>query len=127
MVQVKERKVSNKELVKARKIISKFNKQRQKTEDKKHLKEITLLNGKCFKFRNGYGDDTHWWLYKKVVGIKDDSMIIEAIQRDNSGRITIEKKKEWIPEIISKLTFISITEYENQTKKILEDLELFKK
>lgn len=120
-----EDEVSNKELIKARKTIAKFNKQKQKIEDKKHLKEITLLNGKCFKFRNGYGDDTHWWLYKKVVGIEDDFMIIEAIQRDKNGCITIEKKKEWIPEIISKLTFISITEYNDQTKKILEDLELF--
>lgn len=49
------------------------------------------LLGKCFKYRNsGGGADGSWWLYKKVIRIKDGYLSTFQFQQYNNGQIVIE-------------------------------------
>lgn len=47
--------------------------------------------GKCFKYRNSYScpqqESDYWWLWVKVIGVKDEHLIVLEASKDSSGKI----------------------------------------
>lgn len=53
-----------------RKIAANVMNKLREVEDKRRIKELRPLIGKCFRYRNSYGHGENWWLYIKVIGLK---------------------------------------------------------
>lgn len=64
-----------------------------KAEREESDRQNAALVGRTFKFRNSYGgcdESEKWWLYGKVIDIKDGGLLMFRFQTDNNGRIEIE-------------------------------------
>jgi len=55
------------------------------------------LIGKCYRYRNSFGNENEgWWLYIRVLEIEDGNLIVHRFQTDRNGRIEIEPRRvEW--------------------------------
>jgi hypothetical protein len=53
--------------------------------------KLKAMVGKCFKCRDSYGGGLpDWWLYTKVVGYKDQSLIVCTYELTSTNRIEVE-------------------------------------
>ena len=57
-------------------------------------KENQKYLGKCFRYENRYSSDESWWLYKKVISIKDGHLEVVAFQIDCYGSADV-KRNNW--------------------------------
>lgn len=118
-------KVTEQDYKKAKKIVDAYHKIRNEKEEQKHLKELQNLVGKHYKFHNSYSDGQKWWLYAKATELKDDEIVIETIQKDSDGRITIDKRLTYLPSLKGSYIPISEQEYRKGIQPILKELEMF--
>ena len=116
---------------KAKKITDEFEK-RQRIEREKRIKEENKsFIGKYFKFRNFYSSsDEGWWLYIKVVGVKDTDLIVEEFEETEHGRIEITTAPHGVigegQQFDHLYMPITELEYQSAKKRILSKLELMK-
>lgn len=107
-----------------------------KTESKIHKIEIEpkikKLIGKCFKYRNSYGQGEDWWMYIKVVDYKPISqcVIVCTYQKTTSQEHQIQMKKEqWGVDLLDDhLLQMPITkkQFNSHINKAIKDLEKMK-
>ena len=58
--------------------------------------ENTKLIGKCFRYNDGFGKDTRWWMYMKVLEVVDGAPIALTFETDNHGKSAVEKCAEYL-------------------------------
>lgn len=50
--------------------------------------------GRYFRYRNCYScpekSSDYWWMYFRVIGVREGYLLVQKFQNDNRGRITIE-------------------------------------
>lgn len=78
-------------------------------------KKNKALLGKCFRTRNNYScpetDDDRWWLYARVVGIKDGHLEVTKFQNDKKGRLTVENRDFYSAYSLDGYEEITTTEF----------------
>lgn len=102
-----------------------------------HFEEFKKLEGKYFKFRNGYGgNQKKWWQYLKVKSIKKEDLYVSGEDRVLSyfTGITFEITSLGIAEIqfnhkgyvhsLDSYTEISESEFNKQLKSLIGKLAL---
>jgi hypothetical protein len=62
-----------------------------------HAESVEVVReaiGKCFKYRNCYScpkeESDYFWLYAKVVGMRDGSAIVFEFQTDKYGHLSVK-------------------------------------
>lgn len=72
-------------------------------EAKQRDKDNARLLGKCFKYNNsGGGCDERWWLYAKVIAVKDGSLRLFQFERRPNGITEIDPDRHtWTGHIIN--------------------------
>ncbi len=93
-------------------------------KDKLEFDENKKLIGKCFKYRNSYGQDEKWWLYYKVLDhVKDDNHYMKtlAVQMPNLNR-EVEMKIENVGKYMFRNDTIEISqkEFDKHYNKMLK-------
>jgi len=53
--------------------------------------EIRKAIGTCYRYCNGYSSEEHWWLYMKVVDVKDGGAVVVTFQTDTRGLMEAQK------------------------------------
>ena len=48
------------------------------------------LLGKCFRYRNSFSGDNHWWLYVKVIGAEDGYVVVHKFERRGNGEFLLD-------------------------------------
>ncbi len=72
-----------KEYKSALKIVHAYDNDKQDKDDIIFNKKIKAEIGKCYRYRNSYGNDDSWWLYIEVVDVGEvghRSVVIESFQ-----------------------------------------------
>lgn len=78
-------------------------------EKKDRAKENRRLIGKTFKYRNSGGGGDQWWLYAKVQGIKDGSLLLFKFEETPWGiQIEIDYPR---PSLTDGYTEIPMSEF----------------
>jgi hypothetical protein len=87
-------------------------------ETEKRISENRGLIGKCFKYRNTYGQGRSWWLYLKVVAINEEgSLHADSFEDDGEGKVEIVKDKYFCQ--IGGYIEISSSEYSDAADAVL--------
>ena len=53
--------------------------------------EIRKAIGTCYRYCNGYSSKKRWWLYMKVVGVKNGEAVVVTFQTDTRGQMEAQK------------------------------------
>lgn len=122
----------NKDLTKRRqqrkKLEERFKKEKSKIDDEQiaNIKHI----GRCFRCKNKYSEGNEWWVYRKIIGVHNDSFVVETFQKDCYGKIEIETPENISIEINengqftdSDLQEITPNEYQEIKEKFLDELK----
>lgn len=64
---------------------------------KQRQEQNVKLIGKCYRYRNSFGNENKgWWLYIQVLELEDGNLIVHRFQTDSNGRIEVEPRRvEW--------------------------------
>lgn len=108
----------------------------QKEEDDKIIKEalpyFESFKGKCFKTRNQYSSNKPWWLYIRVLDVKEEDIYISAgralsnyegvsFQTDSYSQTTISKESSYIHSI-EDYTEITTEEFNQEVGKMISNV-----
>jgi len=78
--------------------------------------------GRCFKFRNSYGDSddsARWWLYRRIVSADGDGAIAFQFQTDRDGKIEVELAERIFIDIrVDAWTEITLSEFGQEWNKV---------
>jgi hypothetical protein len=76
--------------------LQKLQKEVWKEKDAEQTAKAKKLVGKCFKFRNCYscpkGDKDKWWLYTRIVGVKDGCCVQIQHEIDKDENVSIRRQ-----------------------------------
>lgn len=50
--------------------------------------------GKCFRYRNSSSSISSWWLYVKIVGVKDGEYETVLIEKTEYGHIAVSRRSQ---------------------------------
>jgi hypothetical protein len=65
-------------------------------EAKERDEENSALIGKCFKYHNaGGGCDKKWWLYARIIGVREGHLLALKFEERPNGSIEVEQKA-WV-------------------------------
>ena len=94
-------------------------------EKKEKEKTIRPLVGKCFKYRNSYGSDENWWLYKKILSISDRAWLNAFMfQKTSRGNWEIHFNETYI-SLLDGYISISEEEFNQAWKECLNELSTY--
>jgi hypothetical protein len=86
----------------------------QAETDAKNKKMI----GRHFRYDNSYGSSTRWWLYSKVISLKDGNIITLEFQTTSAGEIKINPSREHYRNMHSGFDLITKREFEAEWAKV---------
>ena len=85
------------------------------------IPEMKKKIGICYKYHNCYScpekPSDYWWIYIKIIGLKDDEYITETFQEDKFGWLTYELNHPMRDSMLDSAKKIKSTEYETAKKK----------
>lgn len=108
----------------------------QKEEDDKIIKEalpyFESFKGKCFRTRNMYSSKEAWYLYIKVLDVKEEDIYVSggralsnyegvSFQTDSYGQTTINKESSYIHSIEDH-SEITNEEFNKEVGKMLSNV-----
>lgn len=80
--------------------------------------------GRCFKFRNSYGREEGWWLYRKALSASKGVLTMFSFEKSSAGIIEIKPKKE-VWDMTDDWKEISEEEFKKAWKKLLDELHSY--
>lgn len=89
------------------------------------LPEMKRRIGKCYVYRNSDGRGETWSLYRKIIGVKDESYLVLDVSKRPSGIAQIEIHQDHVgslPEMSSGWEPIAPEDCHRQTKPIIDDV-----
>jgi hypothetical protein len=95
-VETEEGTMTKKRARELRKTISDAQTELYEAEQKRRRATNAKTVGKCFAYRNSYGDGEEWWLYLMITGI-DDNGCLQGIQLQHTANDSVEFKSiDWM-------------------------------
>ncbi len=61
-----------------------------KIETQRRAEENKVLMGKCYRYRNSYGSGSGWWLYARVIGVRDGWPVMFRFETIENNEIRIQ-------------------------------------
>lgn len=91
------------------------------------LPKARALEGKCFKYKNGFtfGGRRQGWVYKHIIGISGESLLVDTFQMEGPNKIEISfNDVEYVSRFVHP-AFVEITkkQYFKQFNKVLKMLK----
>lgn len=78
-------------LTNLKKLAEEYSKQLNEVREKIYVIEefpkVQALAGKYFKFNNSYGAGSNWWVYTKILRVKDMDVWVDSFQEDSEDKI----------------------------------------
>lgn len=59
--------------------------------------EMRAMVGKCFKYRNGYGDGRRWWQYLRVFDVNENTLSMLTVEQDSNGEQFVIQLNTYYP------------------------------
>ena len=93
----------------------------QKIKQIDHVPKARALVGRCFKYRNTYGN-VGWWIYKRVVRNKEETVYADEFEDDGS-KIEFNYDRANYIGSFGSWAEIKPKEYFTAQKRLLKKLE----